>query len=263
MQHVEVKIVDRIATIILDRPHACNALSSGLVADLTQAFSDVHQEMKVDAVVLTGKGEHFCSGVDLKAFAAIAEMEPLESQAAWYEAWRELTELCETMLRFPKPVIAAVDGKAIGAGLALALCCDLLVMTDRSSLAANAAERGLIGGLTAPLLSFRFGSSIASQMSLTGEPVDAEESHRLGLCCDVVTADQIWVAGNNWAKRCTNGPAESLQATKRVLNESVGEALMTQLASGAAVGATVCSTESAAEGIKAFLEKRTPAWPGR
>lgn len=263
MQHVEVKIVDRIATIFLDRPDACNALSGGLTSDLAQAFSDIHQEMKVDAVVLTGKGDHFCSGVDLKSFSAISEMEPLESHAAWYESWRELTELCETILRFPKPVIAAIDGAAIGAGLALALCCDLVVMTDRASFAANAAERGLIGGLTAPLLAFRFGSSIAARMLLTGAPVYSDEAQRLGMCTDVVTPDQIWVASNAWAKRCTNGPAEALQATKRVLNENVGEALLTQLASGAATGATVCSTESAAEGIRAFVEKRPPSWPGR
>lgn len=263
MQHVEVKIVDRIATLILDRPQVYNALSSGLIEDLVQAFSDVHQEMRVEAVVLTGKGDHFCSGVDLKGFAEIAEMEPIDAQAAWYEAWRELTELCETMLRFPKPIVAAIDGSAIGAGLALALCCDLMIMTDRASLAANAAERGLIGGLTAPLLAFRSNSSIASRMLLTGEPLESREAYRLGLCCDVVTPDQIWVAGNEWAKRCSSAPHESVRATKRVLNESVGEALLTQLASGAATGATVCSTESAAEGIRAFLEKRSPSWPGR
>ena len=118
MQHVELSIVDRIATLVLNRPESCNALNSQLIADLTLAISDVHQEKRVDAIVITGKGEHFCSGVDLKAFAKVSEMEPMDAQTEWFGVWRELTELCETILRFPKPVVAAIDGPAIGAGLA-------------------------------------------------------------------------------------------------------------------------------------------------
>lgn len=261
MQHVEIKIVDRIATLLLDRQDSCNALDSALIADLNLAFSDVHQEKRVDAVVLTGKGEHFCSGVDLKAFAKVAEMEPLDAQHEWFEIWRELTELCETILRFPKPVVAAVDGPAIGAGLALALASDLVVLSDRASLQANAAERGLIGGLTAPLLAFRYGASVAARMLLTGAPIGADEAYRLGMCCEVVPSSQIWVAANAWAQKCGGAPRESLQATKRMLNENIGEALLSNLATGAATGATLCNTESATEGIRAFVDKRTPDWP--
>jgi len=261
MQHVEIKIVDRVATLVMDRSHVCNALDSQLIIDLNQAFSDVHQEKRVDSIVITGKGDHFCSGVDLKAFAEVTELEPMDAQVEWFEAWRDLTELCENILRFPKPVVAAIDGPAIGAGLALALASDLIVMSDRASMTANAAARGLIGGLTAPLLSFRFGAAIAARMLLTGMPVDAEEAHRLGMCCEVVPSSQVWIAANAWAKRCGGAPRESLQATKRILNESIGEALLTNLATGAAIGATVCCTESAAEGIRAFIEKRTPQWP--
>lgn len=261
MQYVETKIVDSIATVIMDRTPTCNALNSQLIADLTQALSDVHQEKRVSAVVLIGKGDFFSSGVDLKAFSEVTDLDELESQQAWFEVWRELTELCETLLRFPKPIVAAINGPAIGAGLALALASDLVVMSDEAVLVANAAERGLIGGLTAPLLSFRFGAAVAARMLLTGEAINASEAFRLGLCSQTVPADHIWVAANDWAKRSSNAPRESLQATKRILNESIGETLLTQLASGAATGATVCNTESAAEGIRAFVEKRKAEWP--
>ncbi|MCO8125312.1 enoyl-CoA hydratase/isomerase family protein [Stieleria sp. TO1_6] len=261
MQTVEVKIVDRIATVMMDRPNVCNALDGQLIADLTQAFSDVHQEKRVDALVLTGKGDHFCSGVDLKTFGQVCQLEPIEAQLAWFEFWRELTELCEAILRFPKPVVAAVDGPAIGAGLALALAADLLVLSDRASLSANAAQRGLIGGLTAPLLTFRYGAAIAARMLLTGQAIDADQALGLGMCVDVVPPVQIWVAANRWAKQCGEAPQESVQATKRMLNESVGEALLSHLASGAATAATVCNTASASEGIRAFIEKRPPEWP--
>lgn len=261
MQHVELTIADHVATLVLNRPQVCNALDSALIADLSLALSDVHQEKRVHAVVITGKGDHFCSGVDLKAFAKVAELEPIDAQQAWFEAWRELTELCETILRFPKPIIAAVDGPAIGAGLAIALAADIIVMSDRGALTANAAERGLIGGLTAPLLSFRYGSAIASRMLLTGSPIDSDEAYRLGMCCAVVPSSQIWIAACQWARRCSAAPRESLQATKRMLNESIGESLLTHLTNGAATGATVCNTESAAEGIRAFVEKRIAQWP--
>ncbi|MCA9136183.1 MAG: enoyl-CoA hydratase/isomerase family protein [Planctomycetales bacterium] len=261
MQHVDINIVDRVATIMMDRPEVCNALDSQLIADLILAFSDIHQEKRVSAVVLTGKGNHFCSGVDLKAFAKVTKLEPIDAQPQWFEVWRELTEICETLLRFPKPIVAAIDGPAIGAGLALALASDLVVMSDRATLSANAVERGLIGGLTAPLLTFRFGASIAARMLLTGAAIDSSEAYRLGMCTQVVPSNQIWIAASEWAKQCGGSPRESVQATKRMLNEAIGETLLSNLASGAATGATVCNTDSAAEGIRAFLEKRKPQWP--
>ncbi|MEL6106713.1 MAG: enoyl-CoA hydratase/isomerase family protein [Planctomycetota bacterium] len=261
MQSVEVKVVDNVATIVMDRAEKRNALDRRLTSELGQAFSDLHQQKNVAAVVISGKGQDFCSGIDLAMLGDIAEMNPVEAQGEWIAVWTELTELCETILRFPKPVVAAVDGHAIGAGLALALATDLVVLSRTARLSANAAARGLIGGVTAPLLSFRFGASIAARMLLTASAIEADEAHRLGMCCEVVESDQVWVAANGWAKRCTAGPHESVLATKRMLNENIGETLLTHLASGAITGATLCSTESASEGIRAFVEKRDPEWP--
>ncbi|OYP36974.1 enoyl-CoA hydratase/isomerase family protein [Rhodopirellula sp. MGV] len=260
-QQVDIKVMDSVATIVIDRPDACNALNASLIHQLIEAFGDIHQEKKVSAVVLTGRGNHFCSGVDLKDFAKIATMEPIDAHPEWMDAWRQLTELCETLLRFPKPIIAAVDGDAIGAGLALALSCDLMVLSKQAQLIANAAQRGLIGGLTAPLLEFRFGAATAARMLLTGDAIDAAEAYRLGMCGEVIAADQVWVQANALAKRCGQSPRESVQATKRILNEAIGETLLTNLAGGAATAAALCTTDSAAEGIQAFVEKRPPEWP--
>ena len=238
-----------------------NALDRRLIDEIKQAFSDLHQEKRVDAVVLSGKGDDFCSGIDLSMLADITEMDAMEAQAEWIAVWTQLTELCELLLRFPKPVVAAVDGHAIGAGLAIALAADMMVISHRAQLSANAIARGLIGGVTAPLLTFRFGAAIAARMLLTGVPLEADETHRLGMCCEVVDADQVWVTASEWAKRCVAGPYESVLATKRMLNENIGETLLTNLASGAISGATLCSAESAVEGIRAFVEKREPNWP--
>ena len=261
MQHVEVKVHGSVATIMMDRPQSRNALSPQMFADLRMALSDVHQEKRVGAVLLTGAGKHFCSGVDLKVFGEIADMPAHDAMTQWLSIWRQLTELLEEMLRFPKPIIAAVDGAAIGAGLALALAADMLVMSNRATLSAIAVRRGLVGGATVALLTFRFGAAIAARMSLAGETLDAEEAYRLGICDRPVPAEQIWVTATQIADQCTRAPREALQATKRLLNQGIGENLLTQLSVGAADSATACTTDSAIEGIKSFLENREPQWP--
>ena len=261
MQYVDVKVHGNVATILMDRPAVRNALNPQLLQDLSTAFSDVHQEKRVASVVLTGNGDHFCSGMDLNVLSEIAEMPDSEAFPEWLTAWRHLTELLEQMLRFPKPIIAAVDGAAVGAGLGLALAADLVIPSTRASFAALAVRRGLVGGATAALLSFRFGGAIAARMLLTGQPIDASEGHRLGMCVSPVAPEQIWVAATEFAGQCSHAPREAIQATKRLLNESIGETLLTQLAAGTADSATACTTDSATEGIRSFLERREPKWP--
>ncbi len=261
MQHVDVKVHNHVATIVMDRREVRNALNPQLVEDLQTAFADVHQEKRVNAVVLAGAGDHFCSGVDLKVLSEISAMPPRDAQAEWMTIWRHQVELFEQMLRFPKPIIAAVDGAAIGSGLSLALAADQIIPTCRASFSAAAIQRGLVGGSTAALLSFRFGGAIAARMLLCCQSMDVEEAYRLGMCLAPVPSDQIWIAACELADRCGSAPQEAVQATKRLLNESIGETLLTQLATGAANSATACTTESATEGIHSFLERRDPNWP--
>ena len=261
MQYVDVKVHGNIATILMNRPDVRNALNPQLLEDLSTAFSDVHQEKRARAVVLTGSGDHFCSGLDLQVLSEISEMPQDEAMSEWYSAWGHLTELLEQMLRFPKPIVAAVDGAALGAGFGLALASDLIVSSTRATFAAVAVRRGLVGGATAALLSFRLGGAVAARMLLTGQPIDSGEAHRLGMCQRPVPPEQIWVAASELASHCTNAPREAVQATKRLLNEGIGETLLSQLSAGAADSATSCTTESASEGIKSFLEGRQPNWP--
>lgn len=261
MQHIDVKVHGQVATIVLDRPATHHALSPALLESLQTAFSDVHQEKRVRGVVLTGSGDHFCSGVDLDVIRQIGELDDMESLSQSHIYWRQFAETIEQMLRFPKPIVAAVDGHAIGAGLSLALACDLMVVTSRARLSASAAKRGLVGGVTAALLAFRVGGAAASRWTLTADAIDADEAVRIGLACQSVPEDQVWVAASDWATRCSDGPAEAIRATKRVLNETVGESLLSQISAAAADSATACSTEAADEGVAAFLEKRDPEWP--
>ncbi len=145
MQYVDVKVHENIATILLSRAVTCNALNPQLISDLMTALSDVHQEKRVRAVVLAGTGAHFCSGLDLTVLGEIASLPEAQAQSQWFTLWSDLTRLYEEILRFPKPVIAAVDGAAMGAGFALALAADCVVASTTASFAANAVHRGMVG----------------------------------------------------------------------------------------------------------------------
>lgn len=261
VQYVDVKVHANVATILMDRPHTRNALSPQLIEDLTSAFSDIYQEKRVASVVLTGSGDHFCSGIDLNVLSEIAQMPETVALPEWFAIWRNLTELYEAMLRFPKPIVAAVDGGALGAGFGLALAADLIVASNQATFGAIAVRRGLVGGATAALLSFRSGAATAARMVLTGQTVSAAQASHWGLCDQPVDPQQIWVAATELAVQSAAAPQEAIQATKRLLNESVGELLLSQLSAGAAGSATACTTESAREGIQSFLEKREPIWP--
>ena len=116
-------------------------------------------------------------------------------------------------------------------------------------------------GATTALLAFRCGAATAARMALTGQTISADQAHGWGLCGEPVDAKQIWVSASELAAQCGEAPREAIQANKRLLNECVGEMMLSQLAAGAAGSATACTTESAREGILAFLEARDPVWP--
>ena len=243
-------------TIILDCPANCNALSRAMVAELLQAFADFHQEKSVRAIILTASGAVFCSGVDLKEWNNIPKKsEPFEQ---WQEVVSELQELVEVMLRFPKPIIAAIDGPAIGMGMALALASDMVIASPNCQLELPGVRHGQVAGLVAPLLSFRCGAGVAARMLLGSERLDVSEAHRLGIVHHVVPSELVWAKANQLVTEISMGAAESVQMSKRLLNEMIGESLFSQLFSGAAMMATACSTGVSKEGLLAFAEKRPP-----
>jgi methylglutaconyl-CoA hydratase len=246
-------------TILIDAPATHNALSREMIQQLIDALSDFHRDKAVRAIILSATGTTFCSGVHLKEWQATSQ--DLDALEMWRDIAEEIQELIESMLRCPKPIIAAVDGAAVGLGLALVLASDLVVATRKASFAAPAPRFGLVSGMVAPLLTFRCGGSIAARILLGNEAIDGDEAHRIHLVHRLVDSDLVWANANEWAKQIAVGAQESVQITKRLLNEMIGENLLTHLATGAAVMATACSTEAAVEGLNAFEQKRPPKFP--
>jgi methylglutaconyl-CoA hydratase len=246
-------------TIVLNRPDKRNAISRQMLADLSQALDDLHQERKVRAVIITGAGAAFCAGMDL------AEMQITASQPDAHLQWHtdavQYRELITKMLHFPKPLIAAVNGPAVAGGVGVLLACDIVVAAADAQIGLPEPRRGIVAGMVAPLLVFRIGASQAANLLLTARMIAASEAHRIGLAHELVERDLVWARAQEIAGEIAKSAPEALQLTKRLLNETIGEHLSTLLTAGAADSATARTTDAAREGLAAFLEKREPQWP--
>jgi methylglutaconyl-CoA hydratase len=255
---VKIQVHAHTATVTLNRPEKRNALSRGLLAELRQALDDLHQERKVRGVIITGAGPAFCAGMDLAEMLAVNDEH--DRQAHWHADAVLYHELIETMLRFPKPLVAAVGGPAVAGGAGLVMACDLVVACERATFGFPEPRRGIVAGMVAPLLAFRVGASHASYLLLTAQIISAREAHRYGLFHELVDDDKVWARANQLITEVARGAPEALQLTKRLVNETIGEQMMSQLIAGAAASAASRTTEAAAEGLTAFSEKREPKW---
>jgi len=256
---LKIHVREQVGTIILNRPEKRNALSRSMIDGLAQAFDDLHRQKSIQAVILTGAGSAFCSGMDLREMHETSLVDdPLDQWRADAEQYRDLVE---TMLRFPKPIVAAVGGPAAAGGAGLVLASDIVVASREATFALPEPRRGLVAGIVSPLLAFRAGAGRAAYLLLTARTIDAEEARRMGLFHELVDNDKVWARAVELAAECGKSAPQALQLTKRMLNEAIGEPLWSQLAAGAAASATARTTDSAAEGMAAFIEKREPRWP--
>jgi len=256
---IRIKIHGPSATIILNRPEKRNALSRVLLDELLQAFNDLHLEKKVRAVILTGAGDVFCAGMDL--FEMMETAKSNDPQPQWYQDAEQYRELLETMLRYPKPILAAVNGPAIAGGVGLVAACDYVLAAPQAKFALPEPKRGIMAGMVSPLLAFRIGGGQAARLLVTTQTIDAIEAHRIGLVHEIVQQNEhLWATAHNWAEEIAKSAPSALQLTKRMIYENVGEHLFTLLTAGAALSATARTTEAAQEGVKAFFERRDPKW---
>lgn len=255
---VKVRVHAPSGTIILQRPEKRNALTRFMMLEIQQALDDLHQERRVRAVIVTGAGTAFCAGVDLSELhATLGANDALEQ---WQRDMLQVKRLYQTMLEYPKPIIAAVNGPALGVGAGLVLASDIVLGTPGAQFGLPEPRWGLVAGVASPLLAFRVGAGVAGHLLLSGDRLDAQDALQRGIYHRIVPFDQAWAAAHEQALQCAQAAPEAVQLTKRMLNETIGEQLGTLLNAGAAVAATACTTDAAAEGLTAFVEKRPPQW---
>ncbi len=254
--NLTVRVDGCCGTIILRRPTKRNALSRQMVADISQALGDLHQQQSVRGVVLTGAGDAFCSGTDLSEIHYTHGEQ--DQQRQWFQDADQLRQLLVGMLQYPKPLIASVNGTVRGSGMGLMLACDIVLSSPSATFGFPEGSRGLTAGVVVPLLAFRIGAGRSAPLLLQGEPVDAGEAHRLGLVHELVEDQLLWARAEQITQQTAHAAVNATLLTKRVLNEIVGESLMSQLSAAAAVTATARTTSNAKEGVAAWVQKRDP-----
>jgi enoyl-CoA hydratase len=248
---------DGVATVTIHRPEKRNALNAQVRRELVDTLDALAEDPDVRVVILTGAGDRaFVAGADIGEFA---ERSPLEQRAAM-----EGRRVFEVLADHPKPTIAAINGYALGGGCELALACDLRIAARSARLGQPEVALGLLpGGGGTQRLPRLVGLGRALRMILTGDLLDAEEAARIGLVDEVVDDDAL--AGR--ARAVANRIAAHSPVAVKLIKQAVRAAAELPLSAGLALERelfiTAFASEDRAEGVAAFLEKRTPAFRGR
>jgi len=259
---VSYELTDHIATITLNRPEVRNALNREAYAQLDAAFRQAQRDGDVRCVILTGADPAFCSGDDVKAIMLGAEREATVGRLR--DVRPRPTPAAMAVLECDRPVIAAVNGPAVGWGMDLALLCDIRIASERARFAELFIRRGLIadiGGLWR--LPQVVGPSRAAELLFTGDVIDAREAERIGLVSRTVPHDELLPAARDLAKRIAANAPLALRHMKEGLRRA---ATGTVEDIGAYVGSTLAylfTTEDHHEGALSFVERRTPVFKGR
>jgi len=245
-----------IVTLTLNRPRVKNAIDGPMWEEMLETFREVSERDDDRVLVLTGAGNEFCSGADLAEEDGVVRHQ-LNRMHAFNRVGLALHHV-------PKPTVARIDGIAAGAGLNLALGCDLVAASDRSRFSEIFVRRGLsldLGGSW--LLPRLVGLQKAKELALLGDIIPASEALAIGLVNRVVPADQLDAVVADWAKRLAAGPPLALDMTKRMLNQALGSSLEEALAVEAMAQSVNVASKDTMEAIRAFMEKRPPVFRGR
>jgi 2-(1,2-epoxy-1,2-dihydrophenyl)acetyl-CoA isomerase len=252
-----------VARIELNRPQALNAWNQQLGRDLLAALRRVSETPRARAVVITGAGRAFSSGADLKDFSG-GELTPDGRP----DVYKTLTERYHPIMRavreLPLPVLAAVNGPAVGIGCSLALCCDLIVAAQSAYFLLAFINIGLVpDGGSSLFVPSRVGMARASEMALLGERIPAEQALQWGLVNRVVADDRLLEDVAALAERLARGPTRAYAGAKRQLNNWLYPRIDEQLELEAQIQREMASSDDFLEGAMAFLEKRPPRFDGR
>ena len=247
-----------VATVTLNRPEARNALDLVMRRELVTVLDDIEADAASRVVILTGAAGHFCAGGDVKSMQAGQGSATAADGRARVVA---LNRLVMRLVEFPKPVIAMVDGFAVGAGCNLALCCDMIVASDRAKFGEVFAKIGLVpDGGGSWLLSRVIGLAKAKEMIFTADIIDAAEAARIGLVNRVVPAADLAATTMALAAKIAQGPPKAIAMAKHMVNRAASTDLEAALDVEAFSQGIASTSPEHREGLAAFFEKRKPSF---
>jgi len=249
---------DHIAVITMNRPEAMNAMNSTMRREMGEALVDFRDNSDLWVLIITGAGDRaFSAGMDLKEMAA-----NLASGRSPGKPAQENPDLMAGNIEIWKPIIAAINGVAVGGGLELALACDIRIVAENARLGLMEPKRGIVpGGKGTIRLPRLVPLGIAMEMLLTGDLIDAREAYRIGLANQVVPGSEVMPAARKMAERIIDCAPLAVQSIKETVYKTMGLPLKEALA--ASFGYNVFASEDAREGTAAFAQKRKPVWKGR
>jgi len=259
MSFIEFQIENKVASIALNRPEVFNSFNREMALQLQQVLDDCAENPEVRAIVLTGKGKAFCAGQDLK------EVTDPELNPGFKKILEEHYNPIILKIRaIKKPIIAAVNGVAAGAGANIALACDLVVAHDKVSFIQAFSLIGLVpdsaGTYFLPRL---IGFQRASALAMLGDKVGAEEAEHIGMIYKCVSLESFESTVEQLAIRLANMPTKALGMIKELFNASMINSLEEQLAMESKYQIEAAQSEDYAEGVVAFIEKRQPKFKGQ
>ena len=252
-----LEVADRVATLTVNRPDKLNALNDATIAELGHAIDQIRVDDSVRGAILTGAGRAFVAGADISELSNQTPVLAMARARAGQDVFRRF-ETC------PKPVIAAVNGFALGGGCELAMACHIRIASEAAKFGQPESKLGLLPGYGgSQRLPRLVGKGRATQLLLTGEMIDAAEAYRTGLVNKVVPADRLMAEARDMMKTIlANGPlavALCIEAIDRGLEMSLEEGLILE----ASHFGLLAATEDMREGTRAFVEKRAPVFKGK
>jgi enoyl-CoA hydratase len=261
MEYRDIKVLrqDRLATVIIDRPKVLNAIRFQTMLEIQDALNDIAGDDQIRVVVLTGAGE--------KAFVSGGDISIMARGAGYVETLTEVPrgqDICTDIENFPKPVIARINGLALGGGTELALACDVRIAADHATMGLPEIKLGIIPGYGGTQrLPRLIGVGLAKELVLTGDHISAHEAHRIGLVNKVVPAADLDSTVTELVEKLASKSPVALHMAKTAINRGMQADLRTGLSLEAGCFSLCFGTEDRIEGMNAFLEKRAPAFKGR
>ena len=253
---IRYEVESAVATLTLNRPESLNALNATMRGELLAAFKEAARSSDVRCLVLTGEGRGFCSGADLRGGSGERDFRRVLTT--------EYNPLILAIRRLEKPVLAAVNGVAAGAGASLAFACDIVFAAESARFIEAFVKIGLVpdSGSTSALVR-TLGRYRAAELIFTGDPLTASDAAAAGLVNRIVPDDGLMAAAQELAQRLANGPTRAIGFAKRTINAAEASGLEASLAYEAALQSAAGQTADHAEGVAAFAEKRDPRFTGR
>ncbi len=249
-----------IATVTLNRPQKMNALNEQLVSELVQVTEEISQDDAVKAVILTGAGRAFCAGGDVSGLPLFYMTDADEIRAFL----KKLNRIPLNLRNMAKPVIAAVNGAAVGAGCSLVMACDIIIASETAIFGQAFVNVGYHPDSGSSYFLPRLvGVAKACELILTGKTIDAGEAERIGLVNQVVPSEALMATAKELALKIATGPTVAIGLAKRCIYEGLQMSLEQALDYELEGATSSILTEDETEGVNAFKEKRKPVFKGR